>query len=275
MDGAPLALRSAAIVLAAAVIVLLAEVLRLRWRARRLRGQLGRATDELERLERGFARFAPEEIVERVIAGGDAPGGERREVTALFADLVESTALAETVAPAVLLEILNGYFERMSRAITSHQGHLSTLVGDGLLALFGAVRDNPWQSHDACHAALAMRTALAEYNQELRAKDLPALAVGIGLHRGTGVAGLVGSRDLLQFTVVGTTVSVAARLQQLTRGQKVDVLLTGAVRDHLDASFDLEPAGPATLRGISQPVEVWALRGAARAPAAAGAVPAP
>ncbi len=247
-----------ALALAVAALLGLA-LLRVRMRARRLREQLTRATNDLERLERDFSRFAPEEIVERVIAAGATVGGERREVTALFADLVGSTALAESMAPAVLLEILNGYFECMSRAITLHQGHLSTLIGDGILALFGAVRDNPGQSHDACRAALAMRAALADYNRELLAKGLPALAFGIGLHRGVGVAGLVGSRDLMQFTVVGTTVNMAARLQQLTRGQSADILLTEAVREQLDARFQLARAGALTLRGISQPVETWAL----------------
>lgn len=239
---------------------LLLLLLRQRRRERGLREQLVRARDELERLELAFTRFAPEEVVEGVIAAGATPGGERREVTALFSDLVGSTALAEAVAPSVLIEILNGYFDRMSRVVTAHHGHLSTLIGDGMLALFGALRENPWHSQDACRAAIAMRAALVEYNQELRAKGLPSLRFGIGIHRGTGVAGLVGSPNLMQFTVVGTTVSIAARVQQLTREHQVDVLVTKAVRDRLDARFALDPLGPASLRGISEPVEVWVLR---------------
>src|SRR5262249_32358084 len=163
----------------------------------------------------------------------------RREVTALFADLVGSTALADSLPATVMVDILNGYFERMSSAITSNHGHLSTLIGDGILALFGALGDNPWQSQDACRAALSMRTALADYNGELRAKGLAPLEVGIGLHRGSGVAGLVGSRDLLQFTVVGTTVSIAARVQQQTRESGTDILLTKAVAQELDSRFVL------------------------------------
>jgi adenylate cyclase len=228
-------------------------------RVRRLRSQLGHAVSELERLHRSFARFAPEEIVERVIAAGASRGGERREVTALFSDLVGSTALASSVPPNVLLEILNGHFERMSRAISAHHGHLSTLIGDGILALFGALGDNPWQSHDACAAALAMRAELALYNRELAAKGLPELAFGVGLHRGSGVAGLVGSPELLQFTVVGTTMSIAARVQQLTREQAADILVTKAVAEHLDARFALEPAGEASLRGFPERVEILRL----------------
>jgi adenylate cyclase len=247
---------------AGAVALLLALALVLaRRRERRVRARLARATQELERLVRSFARFAPEEIVERVIAAGASPAGERREVTALFADLVGSTQLADRLAPTVLVEILNGYFERMSAAITLHHGHLSTLIGDGILALFGALGDNPWQSHDACRAAIDMRFALADYNRELRAKGLPALEMGIGLHRGVGVAGLVGSRDLVQFTVVGTTVSIAARVQQRTRESDADVLVTKAVADQLDSRFALAPRGPAQLRGIQEPIELFALGG--------------
>jgi adenylate cyclase len=243
------------VLLVACVAVLLGA-----WRrAKRLRERLDAASVELERLERAFARFAPPAVVERVIARGVSTQGERKEVTVLFADLVGFTPLTERVDPRVLVRILNGYFERMSRAISEHQGHISTLIGDGILALFGAVEPNPWQSNDATHAALAMRAALAAYNRELAADGLPALAVGIGLHRGTGVAGLVGSQDLVQFTVVGSTVTIAARVQDLTRAHGVDILATQPVRAALDPRFALRPLPPGVLRGIAEPMPIWAV----------------
>ncbi|HTO52864.1 MAG TPA: adenylate/guanylate cyclase domain-containing protein [Myxococcota bacterium] len=225
----------------------------------RTRGRLAAASEELERLEQAFARFAPMELVERVIARGIATSGERKEVTVLFADLVGFTPLSESVDPATLVRILNGYFERMSRAITAHQGHISTLIGDGILALFGALEANPWQTNDAARAALAMRGELAAYNAELAQEGLPKLALGIGLHRGSGIAGLVGSPELMQFTVVGTVVSVAARVQGLTRAHGVDVLLTSAVHAALDPRFVLRALPPAALKGISEPVSTFAL----------------
>jgi class 3 adenylate cyclase len=135
-----------------------------RRRAARLRERLDTASAKLERLQRAFARFAPHAIIEEVIARGvRVDRGERKEVTVLFADLVGLTPLTERVEPDVLVRILNGYFERMGRAIAEHQGHISTLIGDGILALFGAVDLNPWQSNDAAHA-VAMRAALADYS---------------------------------------------------------------------------------------------------------------
>lgn len=251
------------------VLVVVSLALRLRSSQReraRLREALERKSDDLQRLQTAFSRFAPEEIVERIIASGVTTRGERSEVTALFADLVGFTELSERLEPDVLVTILNGYFERVSRAICNHRGHISTFIGDGVLALFGALQPNPWQANDAMHAALAMREALATYNLELEKDGLPTLAVGIGLHRGLGVAGLVGSRDLMQFTFIGRTVNLAARVQTLTRQYGVDILVTDAVRDQLDPRFTLKELPPTEVRGIAEPVAIYAALGFAQAP---------
>jgi adenylate cyclase len=232
------------------------------WRARRgaarLRTRLETASADLERLQMSFSRFAPQELVEQIIASGLPTAGEKKGVTVLFADLVGFTSLSESVEPGVLVKILNGYFERMSRAITDHRGHVSTFIGDGILALFGALEPNPWQGNDALHASLAMRSALAAYNRELAAEGLPELSFGVGLHRGVGIAGLVGSEELKEYTVVGGTVNVAARVQGLTRVHDVDILLTAEVRETLDPRFALRSLPPAELRGIAEPVTVYA-----------------
>lgn len=104
---------------------------------------------------------------------GVSTAGERVEITALFADLLGFTELSERLEPTLAVKILNGYFARMSDAITEHRGHVSTYVGDGLLALFGALQPNPWQANDATHAALAMRGALVAYNVEIEHEGLP------------------------------------------------------------------------------------------------------
>ncbi len=232
------------------------------WRSRQERVRLRRALEaksgDLERLQLSFSRFAPEEVVESVIASGVTTHGERKEVTALFADLVGFTALSESLEPSVLVRILNGYFERMSQAITGHRGHVSTLVGDGILALFGALQPNPWQGDDALHAALAMREELSAYNRELEQEGLSTLSIGVGLHRGWGVAGLVGSRDLMQFAFVGRIVNLAARVQDLTRQYRVDILLTDAVRKTLDPRFKLRELPATPVRGVAEPVAIFA-----------------
>ncbi len=259
MTGAVLAVTGLAVVAA----VLVATLVRTSRAAGRVRGRLSAVTAELERLEHAFARFAPIDLVERVIARGVGTSGERKEVTVLFGDLVGFTPLAESVDPSVLVRILNGYFERMSAAITAHHGHISTLIGDGILALFGALEANPWQTDDAARAALAMRDELVRYNEELAGEGLPTLALGVGLHRGRGIAGLVGSHELMQFTVVGSVVNVAARVQALTREHHVDVLLTTEVQQALAPGFTLRALPPRPLKGVREPVATFALLGRA------------
>ncbi len=233
------------------------------WRAYadsgRLRRRLEVTATDLQSLQVSFSRFAPDEVIERVIADGVSSRGERKDVTVLFADLVGFTALSEQVEPSVLVRILNGYFERMSRAISEHRGHVSTFIGDGILALFGALAPNPWQANDAVHAALAMRAGLADYNRELQAEGLPGLSIGVGLQRGTGVAGLVGSKDLMEFAFVGRTVNVASRVQDLTRQFPADIILTAAVKEGLDPRCVLRPLPLTEVKGVAEPLEIYAV----------------
>lgn len=251
--------------LLAGALVVAAVTSALAWRHRReagrLRNRLEHATLQLQSLQMAFGRFAPGDVIERIITDGVGHTGERKEVTVLFADLVGSTELAEAIPPPVLVRILNGYFERMSRAISTHGGYVSTFIGDGLLALFGAIKPNPWQGNDAVHAALAMRRALAEYNVELAAEGLPGLRVGIGLEQGDGVVGLVGSRHLKEFTFVSPSVHLAARLEGLTRVHPADVIVTRTLGAALDPRFRLRELPDTPVKGIEAPVAIYAVDG--------------
>jgi len=254
-----------------ALIVLLIVWLQQRRSSAMLQSQLDAATEELQRLQQACARLAPAGVVNRLIADGvsELTGmpAQRKVVTALFADLVGYTAMSERLDPTVLARVLNGYFQRMSDAIHEHRGHVSTFLGDGILAYFGALQPNPWQSADAVRAALAMRDTMAAYNRELAQEGLAALNVGIGIHRGAGLTGLIGSRERMEYGFVGRTVNVAARVQALTRTHGVDILVTDAVRCELDASFRLDPMPPELVKGIAEPVKSYAVRERVAAPA--------
>jgi adenylate cyclase len=237
-----------------------------RRRSAALRLQLDAMNAELEHLQRACSRLAPDGVVQRLIdAGGGAGGGnpmvpERKVATALFADLVGYTALSERLEPAVLARVLNGYLQRMSDAIHEHRGHVSTFLGDGVLAYVGALRADPWQCADAVAAAVAMRAAIADYNRELAKEGLPPVGIGVGIHRGPGLAGLIGSRERTEFGFVGSTVNIAARVQGLTRVHAVDILVTDDVRAELQDAFVLEPMPAEHVKGISEPILTWAVR---------------
>lgn len=230
-------------------------------RERATRQRLEAAAGELESLQRAFARFAPAEVVEDVIAHGVSQRSESKEITVLFADLQGFTALAERLEPARLVAVLNGYFDAMNRALTAHHGHLAKFLGDGLLALFGALEPNPWQARDAVAAALAMRQALADYNATLARDGLPPLVVGIGIHRGPVVAGVIGTAALLEYGVIGRTVNLASRVEKLTRVHGTDVLVTDAVRSGLDTRIRLRAMPAVEVKGIPEPLVTWGVDG--------------
>jgi class 3 adenylate cyclase len=260
-------IRDADVILSVLVVVVVALAGALVWALRRqshrstiLRAQIEAAAKELQQLQEACARLAPAGVVQKLVADGADHSPERKVVTALFSDLVGYTAMSERLEPAVLARVLNGYFQRMSDAIHEHRGHIATFVGDGILAYFGALQPNPWQCDDAVRAALAMRAAIRDYNKELVDEGLPPLAVGIGIHRGPGLAGLVGSRERMEYAFVGRTVNLAARVQTLTRVHQVDILVTEAVRESLDPRFVLALMPPEPVKGIVEPVVTYAVR---------------
>jgi adenylate cyclase len=254
----------AALLAVAALAV--AALVRSRRTIRGLEARLDAAAHSLEALQRAFTRFAPANVVEEIIAQGVSTRSEKKEITVLFADLKGFTPLAEGLDPALLVRVLNGYFERMSAAIHADQGHVAKLIGDGILALFGALETNPWQTNDAARAALAMRAALADYNRALARDGIPPLSLGIGIHRGPVVAGVIGSPELLEYGVIGSTVNLASRVERLTRVHAVDILVSEAARAALDPRFRLRVMPAADARGIATPVVTWTLEGLADEP---------
>lgn len=232
-------------------------VRRERRRSRQLERLLDATDDKLMQLQRQFERFVPADVVERLTAAGDAFAPERRHVTILFADLRGFTAMCDRLDPAVTVTILNDYFRRMIEAIERHHGHVTELVGDGLLALFGALEPNPWQERDAVLGALEMRAQLAAYNEELRVRGLPELRFGIGIHAGEVVAGMMGTGGLSKFSVTGDAINVASRIEGLTSTHKVDVLITEEIRSALDDGFCLRALPAVPVKGKAGPIATY------------------
>ncbi len=219
------------------------------------------AHGRLERLQLHFARFAPDDVVEQLTEAAPQLPASRRIVTVLFADLRGFTAMCDRLDPEQMLPILNGYFRAMSEAIKANHGRVTELTGDGILALFGALEPNPWQAQDAVLGALAMREALAQYNVTLRSRSLPELQIGIGIHRGEVLAGVMGNEELSKFGVVGDAINVAARVERLTRDLAVDLLVTEEVRRELDARFRLREMPAVAVKGKPEPLVTYLVEG--------------
>ena len=249
----------AALVLTAIV----AAALYRQWRMTQvLRAQLEAAAADLQHLQQACARLAPAGVVQRLITESAATtaAAERKIATALFVDIVGFSAISERLEPAVLVRVVNGYYQRMSDAIDEHRGQVGSYIGDGIVAYFGALQPNPWQCGDAVRTALAMREAIRAYNVELEREGLPPLAIGIGIHRGVGLAGLVGSRERQEFSFLGSAVNLAARVQALTRVHQVDILVTEALRAELDQSIVLEPMQAERVKGFAEPIVTYVVK---------------
>jgi adenylate cyclase len=243
------------------IVLLWRALMRARAKAQELDGGLERTTLRLEHLEQAFSRFAPPGVVDRLSDGEAELSPERQDVTVMFADLVGFTSLSERLDPTVMVQLLNGYFTAMSDVIARHHGDVTRIMGDGLMAIFGAMSANPWHPADAARAALEMRAALGNYNLQLAAQGLEPLRFGIGLHRGEAISAVVGSDRLMEFTAIGDSVNVAARIESLTRQHEVDILLSEDVRRDLDDRFMLQPLTPMAIKGKTDPIATYALLG--------------
>ncbi len=224
---------------------------------RQLEKLLDHTNQKLERLQVHFGRFTPEEVIEHLSESEEHYQATMRSVTVLFADLKGFTKMCRDRDPQEIVTILNGYFRRMSNALSSHHGQVTELTGDGLLCLFGALRSNPWQVQDAVRGALAMREALIAYNKELESKSLPSLAFGIGIHQGEVLAGVMGNFELSKFGVVGDPINMAARVESLTRQHQCDLLVTSEIKDALDDRFVLEEMPAVQVKGKVEPLVTY------------------
>jgi adenylate cyclase len=227
--------------------------------------QLVTVAFERERVRDLFSRFVPENVVDEVLAsaGGELRlGGVQREGTVMFTDLRGFTTFAETLTPDRVIEVLNRYLSEMSDAILDHGGTLVAYMGDGIMAVFGAPivqADHADRALSTAREMLAVR--LPRFNGWLREQELgQGFRMGIGLNSGRVMSGNVGSERRVEYTAVGDTTNVAARIEQLTKGTPHQLMLSGATKEALTAQpDDLAFVDEIELRGRRTEIAIWAL----------------
>ncbi len=186
-----------------------------------------------------YERFLPQQLVDDVMLDPHreiTPGGTRRTITVLFADLRGFTTLSEANSPEMVVNLLNRFFTLMSEVIFRHGGTLDKYIGDGVLALFGAPYATERDAVKAVRAAIDMQRAVQQFNRELAAADQPEIGVGIGINTGPAIVGFIGSDARLDYTAIGDAVNTAARLEHLaTAGQ---ILISEHTMQAVDASVN-------------------------------------
>lgn len=204
-----------------------------------------------------FERFFAPDVAARIARerGAIGPGGERRTVTALFADIRGFTAIAETMRPEAVAELLTEYFNEMVEVVFEHGGTLDKFIGDALLAVWGAPLSGADDADRAVRAALGMQERLAALNRRWAAEGRPPLAIGVGLSTGPVFAGYLGSERRLEYSVIGDAVNVASRL--CDEAGPGEVLLDAPARSALTSEPPLVAVPRLELRGRAQAVEAY------------------
>ena len=211
---------------------------------------------EREHIKNTFGRFVSRDVAEAVLDGRVPLGGERLEVSILFQDIRGFTALSEKLDPATLLRVLNQLFTEVVAAVEAEGGMVKQFTGDGVMALFGAPQPRTDHCERAVRAALGIVSRLENVNILLRSQGVPALQIGVGLHTGVVVAGLIGPDERVEYGVVGEPVNLASRVEGLTRDLAATILVSKDIATCLGPQFLLGRAALLPVKGRAQPVEV-------------------
>jgi class 3 adenylate cyclase len=202
-----------------------------------------------------LSRRVPDELAEKIRASGDVVAGERKQVTVLFCDLAGSTAIAERLDPEEYHDLLDRFLESALKEIYRYEGIVNQLAGDGMMALFGAPIAHEDAPQRAVRAALGVREGLRLLNQQLRSERGIELRARIGIHTGPVVVGTVGNDLKMDYTAIGDTTNLAARLESLA--QPGTILMSEATQRLVRGLFEVHEVGPFTVKGKSEPVTAY------------------
>ena len=205
------------------------------------------------------AGYTPKHLVDTVFTRRSAMQGERKQVTVLFCDVVQSTLIAERLGPDEMHRLLDRLFKLVLEAVHRHEGTVNQFLGDGVMALFGAPLAHEKHARQAVAAALAIvREAPSGLAEFTHASGLP-LAVRVGINTGRVVVGSIGDDLRMDYTAIGDTTNLAARLQQLA--EPGTVLVSESTYRDIEEQFDVVPLGTRAVKGRTEPVRVYRVAG--------------
>ncbi len=204
-----------------------------------------------------FSRFVNPHVVKQLVERGGIEGaGQSREVTLLFSDIRGFTTLSETRKPEEVVALLNRYFSMQVDVVFRHGGSLDKFIGDAIMALWGAPLDDAEHARHAVACALDMADTLAEFKRQL-GDAVRDFDVGIGIHSGRAVVGLIGSDKRREYTAIGDTVNLASRIEGLTKEAKRRILVSRDTVECCGDAFEFVSCGTFPVKGRAQPVELF------------------
>lgn len=217
---------------------------------------------ERERLRASLSRYLSQPVADRIMnATSDFDvRAEQVEATVVFIDIRDFTPISERLPPGDVVSLLNVYFDLVVHEVLRHEGVVLKFTGDGVMVMFGRIEGSLPPADRAVGAAMEILRSVAEMNEERRVEGREVAEFGIGINTGPVIAGNVGSTERLEYTIIGDTVNVAARLQSLAN--RGEVVISAAARDEMTRPLRVEALGELQVKGRQHPVVVFRVVGA-------------
>lgn len=214
---------------------------------------------EKQRARAMLSRYLAPTVVTDMLRGSgvDGLGGTRSEISVLFSDIRGFTSISENLEPEQTVELLNRYLDVMTDVVFNNGGTVDKFEGDAILAFFGAPQSQPDHAKRAVNTALEMIARLSGLEELWQERTGTTLRIGVGIHTGEAFIGNIGSQRRMDYTIIGDTVNLASRLQDLTKEHGVSILLSGIAKEKAGNIARYRDLGSIQVRGRQQPVELF------------------
>ena len=214
--------------------------------------------NNVRRVKSTMARYMSAEVAEQLLAGGESVlGGKNQNVSILFSDVRGFTTISETLGARETVSMLNEYFEEMVDVIFQHHGVLAKFIGDAIMALFGVPFNGEHDADDAVVTANGMFTALSELNRRRTIEGKDLIRIGVGISTGEVIVGNIGSTKRMEYTVIGDSVNLGARLESATKFYGVNILISEYTKNQLTNGHLIREIDRLQVKGKNQPVAIY------------------
>lgn len=223
--------------------------------------QMAQGLKEREKIKVNFARYVSKQVLEKILASKEEVHleGERKYITVMFSDIPKFSQLAQMISPEEVVALLNEYFSKMIDQVMHFDGTIDKFIGEGIMVEFGAPLSDEKQEEKAVQAAISMHRALDDLCNSWRIKNKPSFAMCIGIHSGMAIIGNMGSSKRMEYTAIGDTVNIAARLVVLSKEKKCPILISESVCKKIEGLYQVKEIGEVELYGRVQRIKVFSI----------------
>jgi class 3 adenylate cyclase len=219
--------------------------------------EMAAGLQERDHVKEVFGRYIATQVSDEILKGEVDLGGSEKTVTVLFSDIRNFTGMSEQMTPQQVVAFLNDYFTEMVDAVFENGGVLDKFLGDGLMAVFGSLTNEPDHPQKAVLAALRMQALLAKINGVRSMSGRAPIAIGVGIHTDAVIVGNIGSRKRLEYTVVGDGVNTSSRLQALNKDFGTTILISETTYEAIKGQFECRQMPDTQLRGKTKDLKIY------------------